>query len=271
VSVEVVGGGSSALRFPDGSGRTLAELLAHAEAGAVIDIAPGRHVGPIVLDRPVTLRGAGDLSRISVLGRSSVVRVALAAGARVVLESLLLEGGDAEFGGGLCLSSGRVLLHNVHIVRCRASQAGGALHVASGELEGNLLRIEGTVAERGGAIGVQGRGELRLRESQIVRAEARQGGALAVEEGGRAELESLTVRKARATGASGGQAIWVRGSSSHRPSVGLRRVRLEDAPLGMPVVVDGEHPGQVRLLECDVPRVVLGAPGVVDAGHNRWR
>ena len=258
------------LRFPDGSGRSLSDVVSAAPPGAVVEIAPGRYFGPLSLSRAVSLRGAGDLTRIMVT-RGSVVQVSAPEEARVVLESLLLEGGDAEAGGGLLVRSGRVRLHNVQIQRCAGGAGGGAIHVVGGEVDGSLLRLHDVSAERGGALWVKGSGALRLRDSQIARAEARFGGAAAVEEGARMLLEGVSVRRCRATASSGGQAIWVGGTERARPSVFLRRVRLEDAPMGMPVVIDGRHPGEVSIAECDLPRVVLGAPGVSDGGNNRWR
>jgi hypothetical protein len=87
----------------------------------------------------------------------------------------------------------------------------------------------------------------------------------------KAHLEGITIGKSRATVAAGGQAIYVAGAGDGKPVLELVRVRLEDAPLGMPLVVDRDHPGAVSLYECDMPRVVLDAPGVVDGGANNWR
>lgn len=257
------------VRFPDPSGRSLSQVVASAPAGAVIEVAPGRYPGPLVVERAITLRGAGDLTCIYTDQGGSVVRVAALDG-RVVLESLRLEGGAAESGGALRIDSGRVRAHNLHLQHCRAG-AGGAIHLAGGELDGTLVRIEDVSAERGGAIWIQGRAALSLRDSQVSGSEAGQGGAFLVEDAARVVLEGLTVRRARALSPAGGQALFVAGTQDAVPTLFLKRVRLEDVPFGQPLVVDGRFPAEVSLFECDMPRVVLEAPGVVDGGSNHWR
>ena len=50
------------VRFPDPSGRSLSQVVAAAPSGAVIEVAPGRYPGPLVVERSITLRVAGDLT-----------------------------------------------------------------------------------------------------------------------------------------------------------------------------------------------------------------
>lgn len=259
------------IRVPDGTGRSLAQVLADSPPEAVIELAPGRYQGPVVLTRPVTLRGAGDLTRISAAGRASVVEIRLAGPGIVVLESLLIEDGFAESGAGIHLVSGRARLHNVQVQHCRATRGGGAIHVGAGEMTATLIRAHDVSGAAGGAVRVSGEAVLNLRDSQIFEAEAARGGAVSVEDAARVVLEGLTIGRVRATTPSGGQAVFVRGSAGGAPTVLLRRVRLEDAPFGMPLVVDVEHPGRVSASECDMPRVVAGVPGLVDGGENVWR
>jgi hypothetical protein len=262
---------SPELAYPDDSGRSLAAVVGAAPAGAVITLAPGRHLGPVVIERPVTLRGAGELTRIVNEGRGSVVVVSAAAGGLVVLDALRLEGGEADRGGGLLVEGGQVRLRNVHVHRCHAVREGGAVLIAGGEVDAVLLRLEAVTAGRGGALAVMGSGHLVLRDSQVHRAEAAQGGALAVLDEGVALLEGVTLRRVRSTGPSGGQALWVARTARGRPRVQLRRVRMEEVTLGLPIVVDGGAGQAVELVECDAPRAAQGAPGVVDGGMNRWR
>lgn len=261
-----------AIRFPDERFTSLAALIDAAPAGAVIEIAPGKFTGPLMISRPITLRGAGDLSRISGEGRTAVINVNVPFEGRVVLESLLLDEGEGEDGGGIVIEAGRVRAYNVQIRRCRSEKgAGGAIAVVGGELDASLLRAHDVSADRGGAIVVSGRAFMRLSESEIRRSEARVGGAISIEEGARVSIEALTIGKARARTSSGGQAIYVKGTKSARPVLALRRVRLEDAPMGMPLVVDATYPGEVTIAASDMPRVVMSALGVIDGGGNRWR
>jgi hypothetical protein len=261
-----------AIPFPNGQHATLAALIDVAPAGSVIEIAPGRFVGAVTINRPITLRGAGDLSRLSSEGRGAVVRINVAHEGRVVLESLMLEDGESESGGGLIVEAGRVRAYNVQIRRCRSEKgAGGAIAVLGGELDASLVRAHETSADRGGAVFVGGRGFLRLCESELRKSEARLGGAIVLEDAARATMEALTIGRARARTSSGGQAIYLRGGKTAHPILSLKRVRLEDAPMGMPLVLDPAYPGEVTIAGSDMPQVVASVPGVVDAGNNRWR
>jgi hypothetical protein len=261
------------LRYPDGKARTLADFVAACPPGAVVELAPGRYPGPLILDKPVLIRGAGDLTRIFGRGSGRLLEVRIRDGGQASLESVLLDGGDPPSGAGIHLESGRLRLFNVHIQRCVATGGGGggAIHVTGGELDASVLRVNDVSGDRGGAIWVEGSATVRVRDSQFTRAQARQGGALAVQGTARVSLEAVTVGKARATTPSGGQAVYISGAPGVRPTVFFRRVRLEDVPLGLPLVVDPKFPGDVSLTGCDMPRVVQGVVGVVDGGENHWR
>lgn len=260
------------IRFGGEGGHSLRDLVERCPPESVIELAPGRYAGPVHILKPLTIRGAGDLTRIVGDRRGAVVTISAANGGRVALESLLVEEGEGETGGGVLVQGGRVRLQNVHLRHCRAERgAGGGVHVSGGEVDATLLRIENVSADRGGAVWAGGRSVVRIRDAQILRSEARLGGALAVEEGAQVSLEGVTIGKARATASSGGQVFYVSGSKRASPVLRLTRVRLEGAPMGSPLVVDPSHPGEVSVAECDLPRVVLAVRGVVDGGENRWR
>ncbi len=148
---------------------------------------------------------------------------------------------------------------------------GGAICVASGTLDASILRVHDVSGDVGGAIWVRGGGSMRLSDSQITSSEALRGGALAVQDQAQVALEAVTVAKARATTPSGGQALYITGGTAPRARLTMRRVRLEDAPFGMPLFVDPNKPADVSLSGCDMPRVVQGVSGVIDAGDNHWR
>lgn len=262
------------VRFPDGSERAFRDFIADQPPHAVVELAPGRYAGPLSITKPITIRGAGDLTRIAASGRGPVINVAIPREGRAVFDSLLLEDGASPRGGGIAIGEGRVRLNNVHIQRCRAEDGGGgAIAVAGGELEASLLRAHDVVADKGGALWVGGHAMVRLRDSQLRRCEARGGGAIAVEGAARVFLEAVTIGKARASTVGGGQAIWVCGAAAAGeivPVIELKRVRLEDVPMGAPVVIEGAR-GELRVEECDLPRNVASVRGVVDVGSNRWR
>lgn len=260
------------LRFPDGSSRSLEAFIDACAPGATVELAPGRFEGPIRITKPINLRGAGDLTRVFRSGPGRVLDVRLDANESAVVEHVLLEGGEAEAGAGVRLDGGQLRLHNVHIQGCHSpGGGGGAICVAGGTLDASILRVHDVSGDVGGAIWVRGSGSMKLSDSQITSSEALRGGALAVQDQGQVALEAVTVAKARATTPSGGQALYVTGGGAPRARLSMRRVRLEDAPFGMPLFVDPKQPADVSLSGCDMPRVVQGVSGVIDAGDNHWR
>lgn len=263
----MVSGRDDAIRYPDARGRRLGELIASCPPGAVVHIAPGRYHEPVIIDRPITLRGAGDLTRLVGFGRGSVVRVDVGPEEEVRLEGLSLEAGDADEGGALLVRRGRVVASHLRMSRSRA-RVGGAVAATGGVLIVERVRIEHAEAERGGAVWVGSGASVELLEAQISGSRARYGGALAVESGGRLWLESVTVRRSRALERNGGQVLFVAGGGVPA-EVALDRVRFADPPLGRPLVLEGS--GAVAVSGCDLPRSTAAEPGVLDRGDNRWR
>ncbi len=261
----------TSIRFPDDSGRKLIDVLADAPSGAVIELAPGRFEGPLHITRPVTLKGAGDLSRIVGTDIASVVTIDVPEPELVFLESLSIEGGRALDGGGVSVRRGRVRLFNVLVQACEARRSGGGLFVGGGEVQARLLRLNGLSSDRGGAVAVEADGRLTLHDGQCHDTQAGVGGAVHASGDARVVLSSVTFGRTRALRPSGGQVAWVGDSGTEGVRLELERVRFEAAPMGQPLVVDGESPGRVVLFECDVPSDVLTNPGVVDGGRNHWR
>ena len=78
------------LRYPDDSGRSLQRVIEGCEPGATIELAPGRYPERLVFKQSLSLRGAGDLTRISVEGRGSSIMADLPEDETLELESLLI-------------------------------------------------------------------------------------------------------------------------------------------------------------------------------------
>lgn len=253
------------VRYPDQTGRDLQAVLSEAEPGAVVTLAPGRYRGPVLITKPMTLKGSGDLTRLYAEDGSDVICMAPESMDLCFLESLSLEGGQ-----GLRVESGRVRAYNLH-VRHAKSDRGGALCVLGGELEGSLLRMEACAAKEGGGVACQGTSRVVLRDVQIRDCEAESGGGLWATEEAQVELVRATLTQVRARRREGGQAVWVGRSRGDGVRLRMERVRFEDAPLGRPLVVEPDRPGRVEMFECDLPSDVLQNPGIVDGGNNRWR
>jgi hypothetical protein len=254
-----------AIRFPDRSGRDLQAVLHEADAGTVIELAPGRYEGPLNLRRPVTLKGAGDLTRLVSLDGPAVT-ISPEGTELVFLESLALEGPE-----GIRVRQGRVRLYNVHVTGARSHRSGGGLAVEGGEVEGALVRIEDCTAARGGGLAAYHRARVVLRDAQFRECEAETGGALWLANEARVDLVGATLAQVRARRHAGGQAMWLGDPQKEGPCSRLERVRFEDAPFGRPLVMEPEGAGRVVVVECDLPSDVSRISGVVDDGNNRWR
>lgn len=259
------------VRFPDDTQGTLKTLLGTLPPGSVVDLAPGQYEGPLAIDRPVTLRGAGELTRIFGRAGDRPISVSVTDTGRVVLESLRLERGDCEDGGGLLVSAGDVHMRNIHIHQCTAVARGGAMAVTGGRVAARQLNTFATSAERGGSVWVGANAQFKLRDGQMTQSEALYGGALAIEDSATVEIDRLTVSRSRARSAGGGQAVYVAGGHDLRPVVRLHHVRIENGALGLAVVISSDHPAEVRVEACDMPRSVRSVAGVVDGGANHWR
>jgi len=262
------------IRFPEASSAASSSLAAFIEsvpAGTVVELAPGRYRGPIRIDRPLTLKGAGDLTRIEGDGDTSAVQVAVDEPGLVYFESLTIADGGGANGGGLAIHSGRVRLFNLRVHGCSATESGGGLFVEDAEVEARLLRMSELSAARGGAVAVRGDARFSIFDGEIRDASADVGGAIHVSEAAHVRLSGLTLGRTRARAAAGGQAVWVGGARAGELLVELDRVRFEDAPLGRPLVVDDDRPGRVTMFECDASRDVLDNLGIVDGGTNHWR
>lgn len=77
------------------SGRTnpdLADLIASAEPGARIEVAAGRHAGPIVIDKPITLVGQNGAV---IVGSSDQPGISIVDTTAVMLVNLTAAGGDS--------------------------------------------------------------------------------------------------------------------------------------------------------------------------------
>ena len=218
--------------------------------------------------QPLTLRGAGELTRIrGGLGRP--ISISVAADERVVLDSLRLERGEAEDGGGMLVTDGDVHLRNIHIHWCGAHRLGGAIAVLGGRVVASNLHTDETSALRGGAVWIGHDGHFSLRDSRLARCEAEFGGAIALEDGAVVVVDGLTVQRAWARSSRGGQAIYIRAGATGR--LQLERVRLDGDTIGHPLVVDPMSTAEVFLRSSDVPRAVRGVTGLVDGGANHWR
>jgi nitrous oxidase accessory protein len=96
-------------------GSWLRARIATAAAGAVVDVPPGRYVGPFTIDRPMTLRGAGQ----AVLVGDRATHVVAIRAADVTLEGFEIRGSGIDLAGdhaGVHVTGARATIRGNHIV-----------------------------------------------------------------------------------------------------------------------------------------------------------
>ena len=72
--------------------RELSELIETAEPGAIIQVAAGRHSGPLMIDKPISLVGGGDSV---IVGTADQPAISITGVSGVVLSNLTIDGGKS--------------------------------------------------------------------------------------------------------------------------------------------------------------------------------
>jgi hypothetical protein len=235
-----------------------------AKPGSTIQLGPGRVRGRIVIDKPLTIRGAGaDRTTIDGTGKGSTICIDATDG-DVHIEELTVTGGRSSHGAGISIDNGaRVHLLGLTIMRNTAkSGSGGAVAIDRGELYVNECTIVQNRAYEGGAIYIGGEAKGELSASIVAENAAVRGGAIAVIDG--AQLDVWTSRILDNGAEYEGHHLFARGSLENRPHIVLSNTLLSAADAaGIPIandvlfsaqiVVDNSTLGRERL-----PAVVLG-------------
>lgn len=94
----------------------LQPLVDAAEPGAVILLKPGTYAGPVMIDKPLTLRGAGDAGGTIVLNTGLKPAVTIAEGAEgTVLEGMSIVDETVKEEPSLLVAASRTVLDELHI------------------------------------------------------------------------------------------------------------------------------------------------------------
>ena len=143
-----------------GTRATLAEALAHAAPGDVIELQPGRHLAAgLRVDVPVTIRGLGDDAAAVVVEGDGRQRLLTCEGVDgpVVLQNLTLRGGAAagttsrlRSGGAVFVSRTELIAQNVRFVGNSATAHGGAIRFVSARGYLSQCEFSGNSALLGG-------------------------------------------------------------------------------------------------------------------------
>ena len=120
-----------------------------ANADDIINIANGRYVETIFIDKNLKLIGNGRQKTVIDGGRESSV-IVIAPGIRSQFKSLAIQNGYADKGGGI-LNHGSLLLDNVQVSHNWAEFSGGGIYNAS-SISGSLY-IKNSMIEHNQALG----------------------------------------------------------------------------------------------------------------------
>jgi hypothetical protein len=231
----------------------LPAALAAAKPGDTLRIPAGRYAVNLVIDKPVSLLGVGQVV-LDGLHRGSVVRIDCPRGT-VRLAGLTVVGGSAdEAGGGVAVVNGDVELLDCTLRFNKAPQyGGGALFLGGGTARVTRCRIEANTGRQGGGVLVDGLAELTLRDSTVIQNAALDGGGVRVKEGAKAVLLGCTIADNKVLGEQArGGAISVSGTTSRTPSLELRQSVVSERAQGPSCVFSGP-PATLRLVNSVLP------------------
>ena len=218
-----------------GNVREIQAAIFAAKDGDIIHVAPGRIQGRLVIDRPITVRGAGpDSTVIDGRGRGTTIAVEASHG-QVRLEEMSIVGGRSQSGGAVSIENGC----EVHVVGCLVEKntaktgRGGAIAIDRGQLFVTECTIVDNQAFAGGAIYAGGDAKVEIAATIVAHNFAVRGGALAITDG--AEVDVYTCRFEGNSAELEGHHVYTYGANRMRPLVLLSNAVLDTAPGGLPI------------------------------------
>jgi hypothetical protein len=148
---------------------SLQDAITAASNDATIRICPGRYPTNAVIDKSLTLIGAGSGSGGTILDGGDRGIVIDFAGFTVnEIRALTITEGNAISGAGIRAYRTDLRLEDVHLTDHQSSGAGGAIHNDRSVITLINTRITGCSAERGGGIYNGLNGALTLRSNSVI-------------------------------------------------------------------------------------------------------
>ncbi len=257
----------------------LEQAVRDAPEGGVVSVPPGTYAVNLLLEKPVSLVGLGNVV-LDGTRRGSVLRVRTRG--VVKLAGLLIAGGRTNAaGGGLALYEGELELLQCTLRFNEApAQGGGGLYVRGGVARLSQCRFEGNTGRQGGAVLVDEEGALDARDSLIVQNAAGEGGGVRVREAGRVTLLGCTLADNKVVGdAPLGGAISLSGTMTRKASLSLSQCIVAERAKGPECLFNfPTHPGTLELTRCLLPEWCsafggdnrFGPPGFVMSGQEPY-
>lgn len=209
-----------------GSPEDIQAQIDAAEPGSVIHLPAKRIRGNFVIDKALTLRGAGaDRTIIDGCGRGPTFSID-AVDAEVRLEELAVTGGRSSLGGGVTIDNGA----RVYIVGCLLERnlattgRGGAIAVDNGAVFVSESTIAGNRAQIGGAIFVGASAKAEIAASIIAENTAVKGGGIAAVDD--AEVDVWTSRLEQNQAENEGHHLYTYATRFRKPRIVLSNAVL---------------------------------------------
>lgn len=214
----------------------LAQAVREAKPGAVVTVPPGTYAVNLLIDKPLSLIGLGEVV-LDGQRSGSVLRVNTEG--TVKLGGLLIAGGRTNtLGGGVCLERGEL-----ELVQCtlRFNEApvhgGGGLGVRGGQARVTACRFEANTGRQGAGVLVDLEGKLTMRDCLLVQNAGFDGGGIRVKESGEASLLGCTLADNKVLGEHPtGGAVSLSGSTSRTPSLSLTHCLVAERSQGPEVI-----------------------------------
>jgi hypothetical protein len=161
-----------------------------AAPGETVTLEAGTYRENLVIDKDVTLQGAG--AGVTILDGGGVGSVVQVGDAEVTLAGVTLTNGSAPNGGGVYTNNGRVILRDSHIQANHATGSGGGIYAYGGSvtLENTLLSSNTADGTGGGLYTFTG--DVSLVNSTVAENTSAVGGGV-YNFGGLLTLQSTTV------------------------------------------------------------------------------
>jgi hypothetical protein len=233
----------------------LAQTLADAAPGAVVNVPAGAYPANLLIDKPVSLVAMG---KVVLDGQKQGTVLRVRTDGVVKLVGLMVVGGRTGLaGGGVALDAGELELYQCVL---RFNQApgfgGGGLSVRGAAVARvSQCRFEGNTGRQGAGVLVDEAGRLTMRDSLLAQNAAFEGGGLCVKEGATAELLGCTLADNRVLGdAPRGSAVALGGTTSRAPSLTLSHCVVGERTRGASTLWNfEEQPGAFRLVNNLLP------------------
>lgn len=224
-------------------------MLDSAPAYQTITLPAGRITGSFVIDRPLTLRGAGAEETLLTGDGSGPVLAVEATEGTVRIADLSINHGCAFFGGGVSIDNGtKVEIHGCLLSQNRApSGRGGAVAIDVGELLVSECTIAWNAAKVGGGVYAGGDARVKIVGTIVDENLSLRGGGLAIEDG--AEVDVWTCRFDKNQADDDGHHLWAIASQHRHPNILVSNSLLGPSAgkFGRPIANHGVFSAEIGL------------------------